>query len=481
MTSNIKDNMDTKIDDNIIQNPLNSNTTYPKIKKKKNKQNKQKKPKNADVKINIKRTLKKNKNKKQKQKHTKKIGSGVVDYITDKTFNKLFRWLRGRANIFTFSTFENSKDVYLSTLFIFLRYRTNVQTRSIYQAFKKGNLKDPTISKLVRKKKSIQLINNITELHDLIDNISSFNSLCNTNKLCLKNSICIGVIETLRFMGDINSIKSLCKFYDRIILVLTKMKDSLIFNKDSEFEKRFRVNYENTQHLNFRVINSYDYGLIYNILNFGLFYHNRRLIYAEKYLEKPIKKTSILIEKEKELHKRRYHLQKLLNTYYNKSDKVLPNPNVKATFIGNSGHQQDNIIKKLSTQIYSKNQNQKTNNTNTNTNTNITKVDADKSANKTFNAYINLLKEFHNLEIKNDRYNISEIDELENKTSLTKKSKDLYSSILDLYSKDTIGLFKGNLSESIDILDNVRDFPERFVTQIESAAIHLDFINFNVA
>jgi hypothetical protein len=499
-------------ENNEVFSPLIKNNKKTHSAKKENiRVPKKKKIKKKNKKTNFKKITKKNKKKDKRKNKTKKIGTG--DFLDNKKKRKdngegggpisrklsnyaakPLKWLRGRTNIFSFDAFENDLNDYLISLFIYFRYRQNVKKRQVFLSLSKmiATLSRPSLSKLSSNKNP--LIQNIIKLHDLINEITMFNSLTISNKVCLKNCICLGIVETLRFMSNLNR-KGLEEFYDRVFYVLNNLKDNLFFNNDTEFESRFRVKYETYQHLNFRIFNSYDNGLVFNILSFGIFYHNRRFLYAEKARKliagsnKSIDNNkNIFLNKEVELQKEQYKIRELLFTHYNQTTKngkhILPNPNKKMDFIGKNGARQQEYIKKISEYLRTKQQDTQENYKENNKELKDIKDPAEISgeANQIFDSYVTLMKSMTDLGKVQSENPETIFDELENKFILSKNQKHYMKKVITMYFNDTTGLFKGNISSSENhILENVSDFPTIFVNQIESASLELDYINFKVA
>ena len=429
--------------------------------------------------------------KKSKGRSTRKLGNGPLKsiskgisrasrVISSAVTKATVKWFRGRANIFSFNAYENDSKDYLIALYIYLRYRENVKRRIIYTSLMKSTLNEPALNKFVDFQKNT-LVTAILKLHDMVNDISSFNSLRISNQLCLKNCLCLGIVESLRFMMGLNR-KNLVSFYETTLEVLIKTKDALIFNNDTEFESRFRIKYETHQHLNFRVYNAYDNGLIYNILNFGMFFHNRRYLYAEKsrtlilmsYKKSDTNKSNF-VNNEREVQIKQYEIRQKLFRHYNNTKMdgvyILPNPNSKFEFIGKGGQAHFEYVKKIEAFLKESDKRKKKFD---NSDSEIRGESSD-----LLDEYLDLmnaLNDLGKLEAGNPQ---GTFDSLENKTSISKDEKNFTKKILTMYFNDTSGLFKGNiLSSDRAILDNVPHFPTIFINQIESASLELDYINF---
>jgi hypothetical protein len=404
--------------------------------------------------------------------------------ISSKITKGTVKMLRGRANIFSYTAYENDSNDYLIALFIFLRYRENIKKRTIFSTLRKiSSITEPALNSQVNFEKNT-LVTVILKLHDMVNDISSFNSLRVANKLCLKNCLCLGIVETLRFMLGLNK-NNLVKFYETTLEVLYKSKDALIYNNDIEFESRFRIKYETHQHLNFRVYNAYDNGLIYNILNFGMFFHNRRYLYAE------LARTVILmsykksdqknnfVTKEREVQIKQYEIRQKLFRHYNNTkidgEYILPNPNSKFEYIGKGGQIHFEYVRKIEAFLKNKDKRRKNKDKIVEKSDSQIRVESSQILDE-YLALMSALNDLGKLEAMNPQ---GTFDSLTNQTSISKEEKNFTKRILRMYFNDTSGLFKGNiLSSDRAILDNVPDFQTVFINQIESASLELDYINF---
>jgi hypothetical protein len=327
-----------------------------------------------------------------------------------------------------------------------LRYRTNVEKRTLYEVFSA-----PALS--MTSSKEDPLINSILKLHDFVNDVSNLNGLRISNRICLKNCLCIGIIETLRCMNGLNNRKHLAEFYENMVSLLTYFKDAFIPTNDLDFESKFRLKYEGAQHLNFKIFNSYDYGLLYNILNYGVFFHSRRFLYAKK---------QIVID-----NTRKEEVRKILLTHYakatftNNNEKIFIFPNPDGNYsLPIAKDKKDSMIEYF--------------------------VDPQglhltpMNGGKIVDAYLKTLAEYKKLVNTNSLIDDS-TDMYVTKTTISKEDKKVFEDSFTTYLNDTSGLFRGNFSANKNILENVKAFPNRFVEQIEGAALELDFINFNLA
>ena len=348
-----------------------------------------------------------------------------------------------------------------------------------------SDLSAPALSVFSSKKNP--LIVNILKLHNLVNDIVSFNSLSYDNQICLKNCICIGIVESLRFLPKLDR-KGLVNFYQRTQDVLRRLKDALFSTNDTEFESRFRVKFETHQHLNFRIFNSYDNGLVFNILNFGMFYHNRRFLYNEniKNGKESIKDANNKAEyynKERDYQKQRYDARQFLFAQYNKTvvDKkhILPHPDKDFNFVGGvNGSKQEEYIENI--KLFLQNKGNR-NNSNPGKKKNTKKTD-EESATEIFKNYITIMKHMKDMAKPFSENPENIIDQFENRSYISQRHKRLLNNIITSYFTDTTGIFKGNiLSSDHKILEKVTDFPDIFVNQIESASLELDYINFKVS
>lgn len=403
------------------------------------------------------KNLKTKKKSKSSQKHTKK-GGNPLKFIKYKIKNS-YRWLfRKRANIFDIDTFRYHREVYLRTLFIYLRYRTKIAERNFRETIMFWKQSKPALSKKILPDwltTKNPLKDALDALHTAVTNSIQFNNLSLSNKVALKNGLCIATVDSLKNLYEIQKSKDLAK----IIHVLAEAVISCgkSFQNDSDFANRFRPTFDGFTKLNFRMMNTLDYGFCFNFFYYGPYFHER----IHSYDNNPshtnkVKDNQILAQK---------LLTELLKTFNDKRFKhknthLFPDP--RSIY---SLESKDVVVNKILEVDALRQKREFVDG----------KTPDGQTVNRIYDTYYYNLEKYNELKtcfVHND------IDNLNGCDILKKDFKDRVQSIYESYSKDTEGLTRQQGNVSRNYIDNVDGFRSQFVEQMESCSHECSFIHF---
>lgn len=421
--------------------------------------------------------------KKKKKKFTRKIrqdGGGIAkdaarvakktmkmvsDYApTPYRAKRLYRWLfRERANIYDVDVFMNHKEMYLRTLFIYLRYRSKIEERKLSEAFQYWKPKLSLGSSFMNKG---PLFLAIDRLHETIRNSVEYSGLSRLNRVCLKNCLCIAVIDTLRNMHNIVKSKVLADVIETIEQMIARGIADIVENEKS-FETQFRIKFSNFDKLNFRVLNAYDYGFTFNMFYFGPFFHHRLKVYDTK-------GTAAGTEIE-EMQKKKDSIYREVMRNYAKyvvnKKHVLPKPLGSETspLAALQEPMRGEIIKNLL--AVDKKQGGKRR-------FSLNGIDDDESMAMQFlQTHVDKINEYE--KISYDIYTLgNDIDVLEGRDVLPLDFKERVKRIIEMYFKETDGLGRGPSDVTRSMLSNIHGWNTKFISQMEAINNECEFMYF---
>jgi len=440
--------------------------TFKNKKRIKLKNKKRKHPKKQKEDLN--HTRKKIRNKRNNKRLTRK-GGGILKDVAFKAESLVgqasdhigARFLKGKdSNIFHLGTFIKSRDRFLFSLFMYLRYRNSIENRSgfLEKIYTKKNAPGRAF---VDKK----LVDAFGEMHSAINYCVEHSGLSRANMVCYKNCLCIAVIDSLRYINN-SKIKS--KEFIEVLEIITEAikRTSICVKTEESFENKFRVKFNKFKKINFRLNNMYDYGFLFNMYYYGPYYHSNinRLDKA--------KNESDINKLKKEWDQKFKKIMRSYATYVIKKEHILPKPN-KHNPLNYDNNEKRDIIEKLLEYDKKRPKNAKE----FSRNGNIASKDL---ASLFLDDYLDDLIELEKLSYQ--MYSVdNDIDTIKNKNTLPVGFKKRIKDILKFYFEETNGLVRGENSITVDNIKSISGFNDKFNAQMEAINNECEFIYFSIS
>jgi hypothetical protein len=432
------------------------------VKDKSHKESKEESHKESSHKESSQKTRRKGK---KKSKKTKRVGGGIVGSVsksvkksvgkaydaTKHVVKKKFR-SKNTVNIYDKNAFVQDKIKYIQTLFINLRYGVPVDKKDMKSFLERRgiNYDKTAYSKSLRDA--------LNDLHDSIGAAVDVSGLSTSNKVSYKNCLCIAVADSLRYITT-EDLKA--DALARIIGALSRfVLNSKHFTDEQSFENIFRVKFEKYGKLNFRLMNMYDYGFLFNLFYYGPYYHaNIPEFDSRGSLSSSPSLSEGEIKKKKDERASLYSsLKRDYATFTSGKSHILPNPKDK-NFVDIVESKESSTLEKLLK--YDRKLGNKRKFTKNGVDDDITE------ARKFFKDYVKKLTDLDKLDKAIYDQN-NEIDILEGRTKIGKEFLARVMNILDAYFESTEGLVRGNDTHSPNQLSQIAKFDEKFLVQMSS-------------
>jgi hypothetical protein len=370
---------------------------------------------------------------------------------TKHVVKKKFR-SKNTVNIYDKNAFVQDKIKYIQTLFINLRYGVPVDKKDMKSFLERRgiNYDKTAYSKSLRDA--------LNDLHDSIGAAVDVSGLSTSNKVSYKNCLCIAVADSLRYITT-EDLKA--DALARIIGALSRfVLNSKHFTDEQSFENIFRVKFEKYGKLNFRLMNMYDYGFLFNLFYYGPYYHaNIPEFDSRGSLSSSPSLSEGEIKKKKDERASLYSsLKRDYATFTSGKSHILPNPKDK-NFVDFIESKESSTLEKLLK--YDRKLGNKRKFTKNGVDDDITE------ARKFFKDYVKKLTDLDKLDKAIYDQN-NEIDILEGRTKIGKEFRARVMNILDAYFESTEGLVRGNDTHSPNQLSQIAKFDEKFLVQMSS-------------
>ena len=411
------------------------------------------------------KTRRKGKKNSKNSKKTKRFGGGIVGSVsksvkksvgkaydaTKHVVKKKFR-SKNTVNIYDKNAFVQDKKKYIQTLFINLRYGVPVDKKDMKSFLERRgiNYDKTAYSKGLRDA--------LNDLHDSIGAAVDVSGLSTSNKVSYKNCLCIAVADSLRYIANddikADALAGIIRALSRFVL------NSKHFTDEQSFENIFRVKFEKYGKLNFRLMNMYDYGFLFNLFYYGPYYHaNIPEFDSRGSLSSSPSLSEGEIKKKKDERASLYSsLKRDYATFTSGKSHILPNPKDK-NFVDFVESKESSTLEKLLK--YDRKLGNKRKFTKNGVDDDITE------ARKFFKDYVKKLTDLEKLDKAIYDQN-NEIDILEGRTKISKGFRARVMNILDAYFESTEGLVRGNDTHSPNQLSQIAKFDEKFLVQMSS-------------